>query len=227
MPNNRWHYGHFFTRYWNFLPPWFTPGGSTLCMFGNIHGPGEQQDYQGSSFFHPRVFETAIADYLNSYYGFHKSYRKPHYRGPLNWRVLPLSDTIHAACFDIHDIHLSRECPRLIRLILIPIAHDRFIEIKFHFFGTPISSDKIDTRPMFELMDAVIDTFSLEVGEHTLAQWQQVQAQCPDMSLTKDFAELQWPIKSEEVGKAQASPETESPSESLPPKQSQTLLGNK
>ncbi len=36
-----------------------------------------------------------------------------------------------------------------------------------------------------------------------LADWKSVNADCPDMQLSENFAELKWPIKPEDVGKAQ------------------------
>lgn len=213
MPNDRWQKGWIYAREWYFVGPWFSGSKSSLLMSALILGQSKRNDFSSASFFHPRVFETAIADYLSSYYGHEKMGRKPRYRGPLNWCLLPISSSITAVCLDIHKIEQSVENPCLHRHVFFPVSHNRFIDIVFNYGGTRIVEDTVNPQPMFDLNEAIINSFKLEVGPTMQAQWDEVKAYCPNMSLTTEFAELKWPIKPEDVGKVQdpvaVSPEPE------------------
>ena len=202
---DRWHHGHLFLRQWLFVGPWFTGSQARLHLSASLIKQKGREDFNGTSFFHPRVFETVIADYLNSYFGHKKSARKPRYRGPLNWQVLPISSSIKAVCFDIHDIGItSKENPNLLRLVAFPVSDSQFILLKFNFGGTLVySKERVDAVNMFKLTDAIMNSFSLEVGEQTQAKWNDVQKQCGDMSLTSEFSEFKWPIKPADIGKVQ------------------------
>lgn len=203
MPNDRWQKGWIYSREWYFVGPWFSGSKCSLLMSAVIVGQSKRSDFKNASFFHPRVFETAVADYLSSYYGHEKMGRKPRYRGPLNWHSVPISSSITAVSLDIHKIEQSIENPSLHRHIFFPISHNRFIDIVFNYGGTRIVEDKVNPQPMFDLNEAIINSFKLEVGPAMQAQWDEVKAYCPDMSLTTEFAELKWPIKPEDVGKVQ------------------------
>ncbi len=210
MPNQRWQSGHFYTREWHMVGPWFTGKRGGINMYASIVGQSEREDYHSSSFFHPRVFETVIADYLSSSYGHRKVGRKPAYRGPLNWRLLTISTFIEAACFDIH--HIGNTCiehPYLNQHIVFPVSHDRFIDITINHSGSALGRGKTDLEPAFALAKSIIDSFHLEVGPNMQTQWESVQVNCPDMSLSEEFAELKWPTKPEDVGKAQEYPKEE------------------
>lgn len=214
MPNDRWQVGRFYEKWWFFSGPWFARSRATFKMYGEIIGQKKRSDYQGSSFFHPRVFESAISDYLNSYYGHERVRSKPLYRGPLNWKSLPISPSVYGASFDIHQIDMSVENPRLTRHLIFPVSHDRIVSIVFDFGDVPIGNvsfaeSKVDSAPLFNLNDSIVETFSLEVGPTMQAQWDEIKAQCPDMSLTDSFGELKWPIKPEDVGKTKDTSEVE------------------
>lgn len=202
----RWKHGHFFLREWLFVGPWFSGAQSQLFLSGSLIEQKNRDDFKGASFFHPRVFETVIADYLNSYYGHEKSGSKPSYRGPLNWKILPISSSIKAVCCDIHFIgNTSKDSPKLLRQIFFPITDNQFIRLHFDFGGTLVyQKDRLDAVNMFELTDSIIKSFSLDVGMHTQNSWDDVKIQCPDMSLSLEFGELKWPVKPDDIGKVQA-----------------------
>jgi hypothetical protein len=203
MPLDRWQQALFFSRRWYFTGPWFSGMRSSLSMSATLLGQTRRDDFHNASFFHPRVFETAIADYLNSSYGLRKMGRKPRYRGPMNWRTLSISSSVRAVCFDLHKIEQSVENPALTRHIIFPISHNRFVDIEFHYGGMRLIDSSSDITPLLDLNEAIMNSFSLEVGPTMQAQWDEVKAYCPDMSLTTEFAELKWPIKPEDVGKVQ------------------------
>lgn len=202
IPNNRWHSAWFFVRQWYFVGPWFSGLKARFGMSAIVVGPNDLDDYQEASFFHPRVFESVIADYLSSRYGHYRSRRSPHYQGPLNWSTLNLCDTMQAACFDIEKIEGSG----YERIVVFPISHNRFIKITFSFVGKCRISPYLP--PMMALAEQVIKTFGFEMGDKTRQEWDKVKQICSDMSLTDTFGQLQWPIKPEDVGKPQVVDET-------------------
>lgn len=207
MPNERWQQLHFYTRQWNFVGPWFSGGKGFISMSARVIGQRERTDYRCASFFHPRVFETVVADFLSSFYGHDKYGKKARYRGPMNWLLLNISPSIQAANFEIHET--DHGCD-ISRHVMFPVAHDRFIWVKFEYSGVSLLRSSFDTTPLLNLTQSIINSFRLEVGPTMQAQWDEVKATCPDMSLSPEFAELKWPIKPEDVGKAQAlAPEVE------------------
>jgi hypothetical protein len=209
----RWDHEHFFGRTWLFVGPWFMGIKSNLSLSASLITPWKAEMFANSSFFHPRVFENAIVDYLNSFFGHVKTGGKPHFRGPLNWKVLDINDTIKAALMDIHVIgNTSKENPKLNRLVFFPISNKKLVCLFFDFGGTPIYKvNRVNPTPMLELADKIIASFRLEIGPQTLADWNAVKAVCPDMSITPEFGELKWPINPKDIGKAQPLPEESKP----------------
>ena len=213
----RWQHEHFFARTWLFVGPWFMGVESFLALSASLVTPHKPGIFSDSSLFHPNVFESAIVDYLNSYFGHVKTGGRPHFRGPMNWRILDISDTIKAALMDIHVIgNTSKENPKLNRLVFFPISDRKLVCLFFDFGGTPIyKAGRVNPAPMLELADKIIASFRLEVGPKTLADWNAVKAICPDMSITPEFGELKWPINPKDIGKAQPLPQESKPSVEL------------
>lgn len=195
MPNNRWQASLIYSRQWCFVGPWFSGDYCSLKMTGVIYGQPHLEDFKGTSFFHPRVFESAVADFLSSYFGHEKNGRKSAYRGPLNWKVIQLSESVQAASFDI----FSEVNGSLKKYIIFPVSHDRFISISFS--GIYENERRYDQAPVINLMRSITESFRLEVGLDMQAQWREVSAYCTDMSLTSEYGELRWPVKLEDVGK--------------------------
>lgn len=71
------------------------------------------------------------------------------------------------------------------------------------YFPLALSEDQrqYDQTPIIDLMQSIINSFRLEVGPDMQAQWDEVKAYCPDMSLTTEFGELKWPVNPKDVGK--------------------------
>lgn len=194
MPNGRWQASLIYLRQWHFVGPWFSGDCGGLHMGAVLYGQPHLNDFKGTSFFHPRVFESAIADFLSSYFGHKKYGRKPYHRGPLNWKIISLSESIQAASFDIFS-----ETGEIEKYIVFPVAHNRLIGISFS--GIAEDQRQYDQTPIIDLMQSIINSFRLEVGPDMQAQWEEVKAYCPDMSLTTEFGELKWPINPKDVGK--------------------------
>ncbi len=201
-PVNPWDRDIFYSNTWYFVGPWFTGIQARLNTNALLITANERGMFSDKNLFHPRVFETAIANYLDISYGYDKAGRKPRYRGPLNWRVLPLSSSIQAVVCDIHHIgNSSKENPDLQRQIYFPITPQNMIRINFDFGDIDIYRDEVRAKPLFKLCDSIIETFRMEVGKNTQAEWDKVKATCPDMSITDTFGELPWPLTLEKPSK--------------------------
>ena len=195
IPNGRWKGSLIYSREWYFVGPWFSGDYGDLRMAAVIYGQPHLEDFKGASFFHPRVFESVIGDFLSSFFGHEKSGRKAYYRGPLHWETEVLSESVCSASFDIcSDVDGSIK-----KYVVFPVSHDRFISIRFSGFYQDVRS--YDQTPLINLMNSIISTFRLEVGPDMQAQWDKVGAYCSDMSLTPEYGELKWPVKPQDVGK--------------------------
>lgn len=195
IPNGRWKGSLIYSRQWYFVGPWFSGDCGELRMGAVLYGQPHLEDFKGASFFHPRVFESVIADFLSSYFGHEKSGRKAYYRGPLHWETMALCESIYAASFDI----CSEVDGSIKKYVVFPVSHDRFISIRFSGFFE--DEKRYDQTPLINLMKSITNTFRLEVGPDMQAQWDEVKAYGADMSLTNEYGELKWPIKPEDVGK--------------------------
>lgn len=203
-PVNRWHYHSFYSNTFFFIGPWFTGVQARLEHRAHILYPSINSAFFDKNLFHPRVFESAVASVLDCYYGYHQfnTKKRAFFRGPLNWRVLPISKSIQAIVCDIHAIgNGGKDNPHLYREIYIPVSATQILSIDLDFGGVNIYQDEVCSKPMFELCDSIIDSLQLEVGEQTQAEWDKVKATCPDMSITETFGELPWPLIKEKPAK--------------------------
>ncbi|ABD79746.1 hypothetical protein [Saccharophagus degradans] len=203
-PRFRWKFDLLFRNNWFFVGPWFTGIKARLTLRANIISVSELSKFSGKNFFHPAVFESAIADVLDCLYGHHKfnTKKRAHFRGPLNWKVQPISNSIKAVVCDIHTVGNSgKENPELARQMYIPITPNRLLLIDLDFGGTKIYNDDVCAKPLFNLCNSIIDSIRLDVGPETQAEWDKVKATCPDMSITETFGELQWPLAPEKPPK--------------------------
>jgi hypothetical protein len=201
-PPSFWDRRSFYYNIWYFVGPWFTGEQACLEATGLLLSAEERLSFADINLFHPRGFELAIADFLDYYYGYDRSGKKPHYRGPLNWRVLPISSSIQGVVCDIHSIgNGSKENPLLDRTVFFPVSPRQFIRINFNFGGTAIYQDEMRAPPLFKLCDSIIDSMRLQVGESTQAEWDKVKVTCPDMAITENFGELPWPLIKEKPSK--------------------------
>ncbi|MCA6064692.1 hypothetical protein, partial [Thalassolituus marinus] len=182
-PPDFWDRDFFYENTWYFVGPWFVGRQADLSSSALLISADKNSRFLKSSMFHPKVFEMAIADYLDTSYGYRRSGNQPDYRGPLNWRVLPLSETVQGVVFDIHQIdNNTKDNPLLRRLVFFPVSDHQFVRIIFNFGGVEIYRDKMRTKPLMELCDSIINSMHMTVGESTLAKWNKVKEECPDMS---------------------------------------------
>ncbi len=201
-PSGQWEYKLFYKNTWYFLSPWFSRVEAYLDAGGLLVSAGDYSPFRDANFFHPRVFESVVAGYLDTSFGYRRSGKKPNYRGPLNWRVLPLSSSIQAIVCDIHEIHNGgRDNPGIRRFIFFPVTKQHFARILFNFGGVEMYRDEVRSKPLLSLANSIINSMRLEVGSSTQAEWDKVKETCPDMSITETFGELPWPLFKEKKRK--------------------------
>lgn len=195
MANDYWRSRTIFHREWAFWGPWMTGAKAQLAMAVTIVGRDESHEYQNTSFFHPRVFETVVADYLSARYGHNKTGGAFPYRGPLNWRPIGGLPIFAARC-TVCKVGSTDNLIAPEDFLLFPITGKNFIKITFkqRIFSDDRSGPLFDTNPVEELQEAIISTIQVEMGDKVQAEWNRIAAHCPDMSLTEHFAPLKWPI---------------------------------
>ncbi|GAB2189320.1 hypothetical protein MAH1_09280 [Sessilibacter sp. MAH1] len=207
-PAGHWDRKLFYRNTWYFVGPWFIGEKAGLDAIGLLVSADEQSLFKETSLFHPRFFESAVADRLDNSYGYHRSGKRPDYRGPLNWRVLLLSDSIQGVVCDVHQIHNgSRENPSLNRIVFFPVSPHQFVCITFDFGGVEVNRDETRAKPLLALADSIINSMRLQVGPKTQAEWDKVKATGDDMSITQTFGELAWPLFEEK--KSRKKPEVD------------------
>ncbi len=201
-PSGPWNNKLFYKNTWYFLSPWFGRVETYLGIKSFLIGVTKHSPFKETNLFHPRIFESVVAEYLNTHFGYRRSGKKPDCRGPLNWRVLPLSSSIQAVVCDIHDISGgNKDNPLLQRLVLFPVTTQHFVEVGFDFGGIEIYRDEVRSKPLLSLADSIINSMRLDVGSSAQDEWDKVKETCPDMSITETFGELPWPLFKEKASK--------------------------
>ena len=200
-PVDAWIKERFYENTWYFVGQWFSGRKSRLTMRGILNTVADDSQFKGLSLFHPRVFESAIADYFDHSHGYKRSGKRPDCRAPLNWRLLPLSDSVQGVKFDLHYIaNGGKDNPELVRVVAFPISSSQFVIIYFDMTAL-LLHDEITTKPTMALCDSIIESMSLKVGKKTLSEWEKVKDNCPDMSLAETMGEYQWPLFEEKPSK--------------------------
>lgn len=168
-----------------------------LSVALSIIGRDEAHEYENSSFFHPRVFENVVADYLNALYGHHGLSGGFQHKGPVDWKPV-IGLPVFGASFKV--FHYDPYDGQLFKpedLIVFPITSKHFVEVAFDrqvYSKDRAAKPYFDITPVDELQKAITSSIQLELGPEAQAEWDRVAAECPDMSLTSSFAPLRWPI---------------------------------
>ncbi|MAE35582.1 MAG: hypothetical protein CMH97_10210 [Oceanospirillaceae bacterium] len=200
-PVDAWTKELFYENTWYFVGQWFSGEKSLLIMRGILNTVQDGSQLKGLNLFHPRVFESAIANYFDHSYGYKRYGKRPDYRAPLNWKVLQLSESIQGVQFDLHYIaNGGKDNPELVRVVAFPVNSSQFVIIYFDM-KVLILDDEITTKPTIALCDSIIDSMRLKVGKKTLSEWENVKENCPDMSLSETMGEYQWPLFEEKPSK--------------------------
>lgn len=193
---HRWGRSDFFQRTWDYIAPWFMGPQASMGMFAAYVGPYNtiendyNRDFDGLSFFHPAVFENAIADYLRSIYGHSRNGKHKYYRAPVDWKIIDLSPDIKGAYFDWVDYSNASpgNCGKT-HFIAFPIADDRMVLIKFSF---AVSIKDINYPQMDELTQKIIATMKLEPSEAIKQKIQKMRDEGTNTELSETFPPLLW-----------------------------------
>ncbi|WP_347331415.1 hypothetical protein [Marinimicrobium locisalis] len=197
VKEGHWRLKVIFKRNWAFWGPWMTGDKGELSMAVAVVARHEEHEYPNTSFFHPRVFESALVDYLNTTYGDQQLDEPgfPKHQGPVDWKAENHLPVFSGRCVVYRTMRYAKPFDPE-HLVLFPITQKHFVHITF--FHSIYSDDRsgplFDTTPITELQEAIINTIQLDLGPEAQAEWNRVAAECPDMSLTEHFAPLKWPI---------------------------------
>ena len=93
---DRWRNLDLVYRSWSFHGPWLTGRLAEMSMYIGLLTPAKPkaglftptQPQAGVSLFHPRAFESAVAEYLTDQYSPEKRDGKSLWAAPVNWQVL-------------------------------------------------------------------------------------------------------------------------------------------
>jgi hypothetical protein len=182
IPKQNWLYSVVSNRTWAFYAKrFFGRVGDLNCRI-LVYRPSDM--LEGTSFFHPKVFEIGIADYLNSYYAHKMDEDGPFYRAPVNWTPVANLPT-PAARFTLDPVWKKSKT----HYFCFPITDHHIAMVIFDV--SPYSSN-LSPQPMHELMENIIASIKLELSPEAQTQLDAVKAQCPDMSLCETFAPLKW-----------------------------------
>ena len=201
MANKHWGFRTLLSRTWAFWGPWMTGAKAQLVLRISLVGRHGEFKYGSEiSFFHPRAFENALADYLNDRYG-HQGWEieKPCYVGPVNWQRqnhLP----VFGARFDIleRDVDSGNADSLDERFLVFPITPSHFLEIALerHVYQLKNWNEpSFDITPVDALEASILQSVHLELGPDTQAEWDKAKAEFGDISLSDEFPPLRWPTE--------------------------------
>lgn len=193
---DRWGELTFFARDWLYNAPWFMGPQARMTMSASYVGPYNSRDkdynrdFDGLSFYHPSVFENAIADYLRSIYGHSHDGKHKFYRAPVDWKLINLSPDIEAAYFVWENHHNASpgNCMKT-HFIAFPIADNRMVLIQFSFSR---SITDINYPQMDELAQKVIATLKLEPSAAIKQKIQKMREDGLNTKLSETFPPLLW-----------------------------------
>lgn len=199
--NNDWRSETIIRRQWDFYGAWFT-GRLAALRFSITVTQADKP--KGTSYFHPRVMETALMDKLATLHDGEGEYNQQIWQVPLRWQQVEnfpcpavtfmaepdnfyraSADNQYNLAFPIHDDYLV-----LINLKTSRVPVWRNSEMEDIEKWTPIA-------PLEAYAKQIIDSVTVELSPQAAEQMQLAHAGLDDTSLVKHFA----PINIEEYKK--------------------------
>lgn len=198
MPSQTWQYSRILYRSWGFYGAWFTGHMADLsCSVTVLKLTNERKDL---SFFHPKVFETAVAGYITAYKGHYEDGGKARWKGPMNWRQLE-GVGVPAVRFDVEPgvYPTSRE-----HYVMFPISRSRIFCMSFSFGvmcsgSMPERDEAISDKPMRDLIDQIVGSIRLNLSADSKLALADVDSNLQD-GLSEVFPPLLWPASVSENG---------------------------
>ncbi len=197
--SDNWEQYPFLRRDWAFYGPWFTGTLAELRMSSHLVKPVNYKNMD-FSLFHPRAFETIVADYITNLFSrymdkFGELEGKLHYIAPVGWQPLSHLPVVAVRLQVVPDEAVTIDTIR--HFFFFPL--DDHLLFVAHFIPSQLrvgTQEELDRRvsraPMYALMDNIINSFSLELSPEAEARQQKALAGLEDTSLVKDFAPLKW-----------------------------------
>lgn len=164
-------------------------GAGSLSISISVLTRAEGKSFEGSSFFHPGAFESAIANYLNTTYGVHEAGTNFTARAPVNWQLhhhLP----VFSCSFEVWKRDELEDV-----YFVYPLTDQHLVSICFAFYV----ADEQPVAQARELVSQIINSVQLELSAESRAQMERVKQDIGELKLSETFAPLRWPIKVEEI----------------------------
>jgi len=184
-----WKYSKLLYRSWDYWIEWFGGISGDLEIYTSVLTRKEGKAFEGGSFFHPVAFESAIANFLNTSHGIHKTGTYFTARSPVNWQVhnhLP----VFSCSFEVW----KREGLSFLYFVF-PLTDQHLGSIIFNFSV----SDDDPVAQARELATQIINSVQLELSPESQAQLDRVKQAMGELKLSEEFAPLKWPIKVEDI----------------------------
>lgn len=195
-----WEYMALFKHEWAFYGPWFTGYLANLEMYFNIlqlKQPETKQRNDSPSFFHPRVFEKVVGDYLTNRYAVHQDEGQAEWIAPVNWQPLTSLPTVAVRLQVRRDEQVTTSGYQ--EFIFFPISDSQLGYILFcprqNAPGSKTQAEKdamISRENVIALMDNIINSLKVELSPEAAAAQAKALEGLDDTSLIKTFAPMQW-----------------------------------
>ena len=198
-----WEYFPLIARWLDFNGPWFTGNLGSLDVFVGVLR--RLRSAPGRSLFHPRAFESTIADFMTFCHGHELSRNKStqDWYAPVDWKALKRFQCV-AAKFDAitnAEVRRSERC----RYLFLPISDHYLLQISCSITRVlPFVNSKeepeddtdkwISEEPMKALADQILDSLQVrlspEVEEQQAIALKQLGGEA--QGLVEKFAPLKW-----------------------------------
>lgn len=191
MQDNRWRQRLVASRSWGFWGPWFTGARGEVTFSASILVPDNVDT--SVSFFHPKVFESMVADYLTALYGRRIGSLGALYEGPINWKPLDIHSVLVASFYVLaHHTGDSNT-----RMLLLPIGDCQLLKCSFsidqHSSGSQKEKDQtVDRSTMEKLVQDIIDSLEITLSPDAQAQQRKALKDCDNPQLCETFPPLKW-----------------------------------
>lgn len=196
---NNWYYFSFLGREWVFYGPWFTGRQGSIDVLSYITYPATLSE--DLSFFHPRVFENLVADYLSLTYKDDAYNGKQRWFAPVNWRPLENFPCV-AVTFDVMANRNAANSRQQEKFLVFPISERKLCIFRFSlswniFFDEndkphPDQEKWIDISEMTKLADDVINSFQVTLSPEAKIQQEKALEGLTDRALVREFPPLKW-----------------------------------
>jgi len=192
--DDSWKNLEIFYRSWGFYGPWFTGRQAELSLNIDVLTPTIPQ--AGVSYFHPRAFESSLANYLTFQYSKSRVDGKPRWSAPVNWAVvnnLPCA----AVMLNVNPVRETHYTGIATKHLFFPIGDEYLVHFEFepHLIASGYMEERekqIDPAPVNQLLNDIIASLRVTLSPEAQAQQAKALEGLTDTSLTPTFPPLKW-----------------------------------